>query len=152
LKYGKKPARPGAVKLKFADYAKVATLPEPPDDFGHERMVNQWGVLFNDRIGDCAIAGALHETLLWNTEAGTRIALEDPSAPPERQPVVLNYSAITGYRPGPELVYRDAPENPTDNGTDIADLCAYRRTTHDRRLRGVGAWQFRATEICHILL
>jgi hypothetical protein len=121
-KLGKQPARAGAVKLRFADYADTATLPTPPASFGHDRLVGSWGMLLNDRIGDCAIAGALHETMLWNLEAGVALPITNKSA-------LTNYENVTGYKPGPELENPDAPPNPTDQGTDIPTLIKYRYTT-----------------------
>lgn len=119
-KLGKKPARPGAVRLNFSDFADVNVLKAPPASFGHERLVASWHMFLNDRIGDCAVAGAMHESMLWNREAGRTAPYTDTDA-------VRNYSDITGYRPGPELTDPNAPQNPTDQGTDVASLCSYRR-------------------------
>lgn len=113
LKLGKLPARPGAVKLKFSNYVDTTVLPKPPASFGHERLVNQWGMLGNDQVSDCVIAGGLHEVLLWNKEAGRTVRLDDATA-------IHNYSDITGYNP--------ADPN-TDQGTDMAAAASYRRTT-----------------------
>jgi len=71
LKRGKLPARPGAISLKFGDFIKPENLPPLPDIFGHSLAVpsNQWGMLGNDRVGDCVLAGAAHETMIWRSEA-----------------------------------------------------------------------------------
>lgn len=113
LKLGKKPARPGAVKLKLSTYLDTSALPTPPDEFGHEGLVSDWLMLGNDTLGDCVIAGALHEHMLWNAEAGKPINVNDACA-------VRNYSAITGYNPA-------IPSS--DQGTDITVAAEYRRTT-----------------------
>jgi hypothetical protein len=70
LKLGKKPARPGAVKFKFANFLVKPKLPTPPKVFGHEGLIGaNWEVRGNDHYGDCVWAGAAHETMLWNKEA-----------------------------------------------------------------------------------
>src|ERR1700757_5533476 len=103
LMFGKKPARPGAVKLHFRHYVNTSVLATPPNTFGHDKLVgNQWGMLANDQLGDCAIADALHQHLLWNMEHGVTIPLTDACA-------IQNYSNVTGYIPG------DAA---SDQGTD----------------------------------
>ena len=66
LKLGKKPARPGAVKLKLAKYLVKAKLPTPPKVFGHQSLIGAWNMLGNDRYGDCVWAGAAHEHMLIN--------------------------------------------------------------------------------------
>ena len=56
MKLGKKPARPGAIQLAFAKYAKAKKLPMPadPDNFGHEALETApWGMLGNADYGDC---------------------------------------------------------------------------------------------------
>ena len=59
FKLGKKPARPGAVKFKLANYLVKLKLPTPPQVFGHEGLIGaNWGMLGNDHYGDCVWAGA----------------------------------------------------------------------------------------------
>ena len=67
FKLGKKPARPGAVRLKLASYTNAAALPPLPASFGHDAIIGArgWGMLANDRYGDCVWAGAAHETMLY---------------------------------------------------------------------------------------
>ena len=109
---GKLPARPGAVKLKFANYVDTNVLPAPPAEFGHDNLVGQWGILGNDRVGDCALADALHQHKLWCAESGKAIPLSDAVA-------IQNYSAVTGY---------DPHDPSTDCGTDVPTLIHYRYT------------------------
>jgi hypothetical protein len=113
LKLGKLPARPGAVKLKLANYLDTAVLPKPPSSFGHERMVGDWGMLGNDQYGDCVWAGASHEVLLWNREAGKTVNVTAQSA-------LKNYSQVTGFNPN---------DPSTDQGTDMEVAAKYRRQT-----------------------
>src|SRR4051794_34526841 len=91
FKLGKAPARKDAVKLKLRDYLDTTILPKPPKDFGHEDLVpGPWQTLGNDRFGDCVLAGAAHETMLWNAAGGKTVAFDDGH-------VLRDYSAITGF-------------------------------------------------------
>ncbi len=115
FKLGKKPARPGAVRLKFASYTNATALPPLPATFGHDAIigVHDWGMFANDRYGDCVWAGAAHETMLLAREAGNVVAFTDPD-------VLGDYAAATGFDPA-------KPE--TDQGTDVQQAAEYRRTT-----------------------
>jgi hypothetical protein len=128
LKLGKTPARPGAVKLKLANYLDTSALPKPPTSFGHERLVTQWGMLGNDTAGCCVWSGAGHETMLWNREAGRSVNITTTST-------LRNYSLVTGYNPN---------DPSTDQGTDMQVAASYRRKTGlldaDGKRHKVGAY------------
>ena len=113
LKLGKKPATRDDRDLLFLHY-RTAAAPEAPVGFDHTPLVTQpWGMLGNDTVGDCAIAGPAHETMLLNAEAGKQI-------PFTTQGVLQIYSAITGYN----------PNNPnSDQGSNVRDVLTYRATT-----------------------
>jgi hypothetical protein len=70
-------------------------------------------MLANDRYGCCVFAGAAHETMLLAKEAGRAVAFSDAC-------VLSDYSALTGF---------DADDPSTDQGTDMQQAAAYRRTT-----------------------
>lgn len=111
-------------RLRLVDYLRPSDLPAVeslPAKFGHADLI-QPQMFLNDRIGDCAIAGSVEEIRLLNATRGVTANFSNRS-------VVANYSAITGYEPGPELAVRGAPPNPTDQGTDVHDLYEYRQTT-----------------------
>lgn len=111
FKLGKTPARKDSVSFKLKNY--LTTLPTPPSTFGHQSLVSIWGMLGNDRYGDCVWAGAGHETILWNKEANKVIDFSDNS-------VLSDYSAVTGFN----------PNNPvSDQGTDMQVAASYRRKT-----------------------
>lgn len=116
---GKKPARPEAVRLKLRDYIKPSALPIPPDNFGHESIIADWGMLGNDAVGDCAIAGPYHALMLWNAE-GKRPINVDTLA------VLEAYADITGYNPDAYNPW--TLSNPTDNGSDVQQVAEYWRT------------------------
>lgn len=120
LKLGKKPARPGAVTFKFSDFVTIAQMPTPPANFGHEKLVKNWGMKGNDVAGDCVFAATAHNIMLWNAEAGKRVDISDATT-------LKNYSAFTGYDPA--QTDPTTGENPTDQGTDMAQwLSAWRKT------------------------
>jgi hypothetical protein len=112
---GKKPARPGAVRLRFASYVAPAALPALPATFGHDAVIGarDWGMLGNDRYGDCVFAGAAHETMLLAREAGQVVTFSAVG-------VLGDYAAVTGFDPSVPA---------TDQGTDVQEAAAYRRTT-----------------------
>lgn len=117
MKLGKKPARPEAYKLRLADYLDTAAvLPTIPTNFGHYPLVSSWGVLGNDVVGDCVIAGDLHQTMVWNAEQARTVPVSDACA-------IQNYSAITGY--DPSQTDPQTGDNPTDQGTDVQEAAQW---------------------------
>jgi hypothetical protein len=114
-KLGKLPAR-NAITLKLADYLDESKFPQIPKSFGHEGLKNtfDWGMLGNDSVGDCVIAGGMHETMLWSRVGG------NPIAPFNEDVALQMYSDITGYSP-------DVPGS--DQGTDMAAAAAFRKKT-----------------------
>lgn len=115
LKLGKTPATADDRDLKLATYLKTSVLPKPPAAFGHEEQVIAhypgWGMLGNDRYGDCVWAGAAHEHMLWSSAAGM------PEMFTERL-VLADYAACTGFDPA---------DPATDQGTDVRKAMGYRR-------------------------
>lgn len=89
--------------------------PKPPaeGDFGHGDLIADWGMLGNDRYGDCVLAGAAHETMLLGAEGGHHPAFTDNG-------VLQAYSEITGFNPS---------DPSTDQGTDPRSAAKYRRKT-----------------------
>lgn len=112
--FGKKPARPEAVSLKFSKVFNISKIPVPPKHFGHENLLptGSWGMLGNDMCGDCVWAGAAHEHLLWMTAGGL------PRATFTNETVLSDYSAVTGYSPNIDG---------SDSGTDVLEAAAYRK-------------------------
>lgn len=112
MKLGKKPYIPSKKDLLYRNYRGV-TLPPIPKSFGHQSLVSNWGMLGNDNVGDCVIAGADHETMLWTAEGSTEASFTVANA-------ISDYSAITGYNPS---------DPNTDQGTDVRTALQYRRNT-----------------------
>lgn len=114
-KLGKTPAR-HAIKLLFSDYLDESKFPAIPNSFGHEGFTNtfDWGMLANDQVGDCVIAGGMHETMLWSRVGGNPIASFNDDV------ALQMYSEITGY---------NADNTNSDQGTDMAAAAAFRKKT-----------------------
>lgn len=114
LKLGKLPARKDSVSFKLAQYLNLSALPTPPSKAGHQSLVTDWqGMLGNDQYGCCVWAGAAHETILWNKEAGHIVGFSTAG-------VLSDYSAVTGFNPN---------DPNTDQGTDMQVAASYRRKT-----------------------
>lgn len=99
--------------LKLKNYLDTSQLPPLPEVFGHQALITNWGMLGNDTVGDCVIAGADHETLLWCQEGGNSISFTDANA-------INDYSVITGYDPN---------DPNSDQGTDVRAALKYRQKT-----------------------
>lgn len=114
FKLGKTPARKGAVKLKLRDYLTPAALPAPPKDFGHEDLVKlPWGMLGNDKYGDCVWASKAHQVMLWNAEGGNSVTFGEDG-------VLSDYTTVTGFSP---------IDPSSDQGTDMQLAASYWRQT-----------------------
>ena len=112
MKLGKLPASPRPTDLKFKTYLR-GPLPKYPKTFGHETNIGVWGMLGNDTVGDCTIAGAAHEHMIWTTEGFAPTPFSDAG-------VLADYSAISGYNPD---------DSSTDTGCDVHDVLNYRKDT-----------------------
>jgi len=128
LKLGKKPFVSDERDLKLANYYDHTESPRLPTAHGHADLVKEWGMLGNDEVGDCVLAGAAHETLLLGAEGGHHPAFTDET-------VLGDYSALTGYVSG---------DPSTDQGTDVRDAARYRKHTGiedaDGRRHRIGAY------------
>jgi len=121
---------PARIKLRLKDFTTPAapSVASLPSAFGRPGLIKP-RMFLNNVIGDCAIAGSIEEIRLLNASRGVHVPFTAYTA-------VVNYSAITGYVPGPELTIKNdhvvaydpsAPQNATDQGTDIAELYEYRQ-------------------------
>jgi hypothetical protein len=95
--------------LKLADYIHPE-LAAPPAAISRPHPAFQWGMLANDKIGDCVIAMMLHSIEDFHLDAQT------PVPQFTDQDAISVYSAITGYN----------PKDPnSDRGTDEAAAMSY---------------------------
>jgi len=95
--------------LKLADYIH-AELANPPAAVSRPHPGFNWGMLANDRLGDCVIAMMLHSIEDFHLDAKTPVpTFTDEDA-------IKLYSEITGYDPS---------DPNTDQGTNEATAMAY---------------------------
>lgn len=117
FKYGKKAATYSKKDFCFSKYADIASgnaLPQAPIGYGHTSLIqNPLGMLGNDNVGDCAIAGPAHEHMLTSAAGGKQITFTTEG-------VLSIYSAITGYNPN---------DPSTDQGSNVRDVLNYRLNT-----------------------
>jgi hypothetical protein len=110
-KLGRKPVRHDDRTFAVRDY--LPTLPDLPPSVNWGTKVINFGMLGNDTVGDCTIAGAGHAEVTWTANASVEF---DPST----EQIIDDYSAITGYD----------PEDPsTDQGANMLDVLKYWRQT-----------------------
>jgi hypothetical protein len=102
------------VKLKLSTIFGDSP-PSAPAVFGYEgNFGDAWGMLGNDEVGDCVIAGGAHEDMVFSRMGGLAIPTFSTVN------TLSDYSAITGYVNG---------NLSTDNGTDMISAASYRQKT-----------------------
>jgi hypothetical protein len=123
MRLGKAAPRHDPRTLQFASYLQTNVLPEPPASTDYTAKVTPpWGMMENDRYGDCTCAAAGHLIVEWSANAGTQAAVGDDA-------VIKAYSDITGF---------DPKTGANDNGAVEVDVLNYWRKT------GVGGHQIMA--------
>lgn len=91
LKLGKNKPKHDPRTLCMAKYMQA--LPPPPASVDWSKKVGPLGMMLNDKIGNCTIAGAAHLVQAWTGNAnGTPVILADSD-------VLLGYEAACGYNP-----------------------------------------------------
>lgn len=111
FKLGKLPARHDHRTLLLEKYL---TAPIPyPSDCDWTKNVTDYGMMKNDTIGDCGIAGPAHMIQTMTNNIGNEFVIPDDI-------IVQIYSDISGYNP-------TTGEN--DNGVVLLDVLNYWRNT-----------------------
>ena len=88
---GKQPARHLMGLPALSSY--TVALPDAPDAVDWSAGITTFGMMVNDRIGDCTAAAAAHAIQTWTrAESGEEVTLSD-------EEVTAFYSASTGYDP-----------------------------------------------------
>jgi hypothetical protein len=80
--------------LMLANYLDTDALPAAPATYVYAKNIAPaaWGMMDNDKIGDCTCAAAGHLIMEWTDDNGTLYT------PPD-QDIINAYAAITGYNP-----------------------------------------------------
>lgn len=109
LKFGMREWHADAIKLKFANYVDRQLLPKVPATYGHVKTNDvPWGMLGNDQYGDCVLAGACHETMVW------ALATHHTLPSFNNQTIISQYLALAGGK---------------DEGLDPIETAKWRVTT-----------------------
>lgn len=77
--------------LRFANYVTILPPVPPSCDYGDK--VKLWGMLANDKLGDCTAAGILHMLMLQRSQNNFQVFYQDADA-------IDLYSKTCGYVPG----------------------------------------------------
>lgn len=98
FRLGRKAVKTDSRTLRLAKYMKA--LAPAPAAVNWAKGIAAWGMMLNDSLGDCTIAGVGHAIQVWTANAGTETTLPDS--------IIQNYySTWDGYVPG---------DPSTDNG------------------------------------
>jgi hypothetical protein len=99
MKLGRKAIKTDSRTLALGRYL-TASLPPPPPKADWTKGVTSWGMMLNNSLGDCTIAGIGHAIQVWSANNGSMVKVTNST-------VEKYYEKWDGYVPG----------NPsTDNG------------------------------------
>ncbi|HXS37414.1 MAG TPA: hypothetical protein VN721_11990 [Flavipsychrobacter sp.] len=108
---GKQTARHDPRTLQFANYIVAEALPAVPQSYSWTNNITKWGMMANDRIGDCTCAAAGHLIMEWTADNKAMVT-------PSTKDIIKAYSAVTGY---------DPKTGDNDNGAVETDVLNYWR-------------------------
>jgi hypothetical protein len=91
MKLGKKPRRYDPRTLRLARYL-TPQLPPPPPAVTNSQGIANWGMMLNDTLGNCTIAGVAHAIQVWTLAKGNEVTVPDPT-------VLQYYEQWDGYNP-----------------------------------------------------
>lgn len=118
-KLGKKAPRLDSRNLKLANYLKPGVTFNPPAESSWVVDVPSWGMMENDQLGDCVIAGAGHSIQQWTFYVKEKLGQGQMVVVPDNQ-ILTAYEKVGGYVPG---------DPSTDNGCDMLTALKYWRKT-----------------------
>ena len=123
MRLGRKAIKTDSRTLALGDYLTPA-LPPPPPSADWTKGITSWGMMLNDTLGDCTIAGAGHAVQVWTANTASIATLPDPT-------IESYYQQWDGYVPG---------NSSTDNGgVELDVLNDWRRKAAPKPSRAVGA-------------
>jgi hypothetical protein len=91
MKLGRKAIKTDTRTLQFGDYLKPS-LPPPPPSADWTKGITAWGMMLNDKLGDCTIAGVGHAVQVWSANNGPIVTVPDPT-------ILSYYEKWDGYVP-----------------------------------------------------
>jgi hypothetical protein len=106
VKLGKRPAAIDRRTLALENYVHALQLPSIPHSYAWSGKVSRWGMMLNNQIGCCAIAGPGHLVEAWNANDGRNVVINDNE-------VLREYEKVGGYNPN---------DPSTDQGCVLLDV------------------------------
>jgi hypothetical protein len=91
MRLGRKAIKTDTRTLAIGDYLKPS-LPPPPPAVDWTKGITDWGVMLNDKLGCCTIAGAAHALQVWSVNTGSEVTVPDGT-------VEKYYELWDGYAP-----------------------------------------------------
>lgn len=91
MRLGRKAVKTDSRTLALRDYLTPA-LPPPPAARDWTKGVTAWGMMLNDTLGDCTIAGVAHAVQVWTANTASMDTVPDPT-------VLSYYEKWDGYNP-----------------------------------------------------
>jgi hypothetical protein len=91
MRLGRKAIKTDSRTLALGDYL-TPTLPPPPPAKDWTSGITSWGMMLNDTLGDCTIAGVAHAVQVWSANTSAMITVPDPT-------VESFYEKWDGYDP-----------------------------------------------------
>jgi hypothetical protein len=101
-KLGRRAVKTDTRTLQLGRYLTPA-LPAPPVACDWTRNITNWGMMLNDSIGDCTIAGCAHAVQVWSANTGGEVSISDGA-------VMAAYQSWNGYNPADPATDRGGVE------------------------------------------
>jgi len=92
MKLGRKAVKTDSRTLKLSKYLSAGLKPAPPAQ-DWTKGIDSWGMMLNDKLGDCTIAAIAHAVQVWSANSGVRVTVPDTV-------VQQYYEKWDGYKPG----------------------------------------------------
>jgi hypothetical protein len=122
MKLGRKAIKTDTRTLQLAKYL-TPELPPPPPAADWSKGITSWGMMENDTLGDCTIAGCGHAVQVWTANTGSEATVPDSA-------ILAAYEQWDGYDPSdPDTdaggVELDVLNDWRKNGLDGHQLLAF---------------------------
>ena len=111
MKLGRKTIKTDSRTLVLGDYL-TPSLPPPPPARDWTKATIDWGMMLNDSLSDCTIAGVGHAVQVWSGNLGNMVSVDDCT-------IDNYYARWCGYTPG-------NPDSDT-GGTELDVLNAWQK-------------------------
>jgi len=118
MQLGRKAIRTDSRTLALADYL-TPKLPPPPAAVDWTKGIASWGMMLNDKLGDCTIAGAAHAVQVWTANTTGIVTVPDAT-------VESYYEKWDGYVPSDPTTNRGGIELDVLNDWKKSDFAGHK--------------------------